>query len=237
MKLSEYSLTMGLLAVVIAVGCNRQPSAAAEKPEASFAEQAALVRTGEIERIQLDNTPLTNEDLASVAGLTNLRELLIDDPHSRITAAGIQHLANLPKLTHLRIRGRMDEATLAAIAKLTTLQVLNVPQTTCDDAALRHLESLPHLEQLRFGSPHITDAGMQTLRGLKALKRLHLIDVPITDVGLAKLAEIEQLESLYIDGSAITDAGLEALFRQRPGLHVHINQDHHDRDPHAHKHP
>jgi hypothetical protein len=77
---------------------------------------------------------------------------------------------------------------------------------------------------------------MRTLPELPALLRLHLIDVPITEDGLRELAKIEQLESLYIDGAQLSDAALDELFRQRPGLHVHINQQHHDRDPHAHAH-
>ena len=75
------------------------------------------------------------------------------------------------------------------------------------------------------------------LRELPSLKRLHLIDVPITDAGLAPLAGILQLESLYIDGGDVSDAALDELFRQRPDLHVHLNQQHHDRDPHQHPHP
>ena len=83
---------------------------------------------------------------------------------------------------------------------------------------------------------YVTDAGMRTLAELPALRRLHLIDVPITDAGLRVLAGREQLESLYIDGAELSEAAYDDLFRQRPGLHVHINQQHHDRDPHGHAH-
>jgi hypothetical protein len=65
---------------------------------------------------------------------------------------------------------------------------------------------------------------------------LHLIDVRISDKGLAKLATIPQLESLYLDHAHVTDDGLEALFKERPKLHVHIDQHHHDLDPHSHPH-
>jgi hypothetical protein len=77
---------------------------------------------------------------------------------------------------------------------------------------------------------------MKTIRELPALKRLHLIDIPISDKGLAELTAIEQLESLYIDGGDFSDAALDELFRARPGLHVHLNQKHHDRDPRNHEH-
>ena len=77
---------------------------------------------------------------------------------------------------------------------------------------------------------------MPVLAGLPSILRLHLIDVPITDAGLAELAKIERLQSLYIDGGRISDAAWDELFRQRPKLHVHINQEHHDRDPNRHRH-
>jgi hypothetical protein len=64
-----------------------------------------------------------------------------------------------------------------------------------------------------------------------------LIGVPITDQGLTHLDSMQQLESLYIDDALVTDEGLERLFRVRPGLHLHINQQHSDRDPNKGTHP
>ena len=125
-----------------------------------------------------------------------------------------------------------------------------MPRADFTDAGLESLAALPDLIQLRFGSPRVTDAGMKALAKLPALKRLHLIDVPITDAGLAEIAKmnvpitdaglaeikVEGLQSLYIDGARFSDAALDNLFRQRPGLHVHFDQQHHDRDPQAHAH-
>jgi hypothetical protein len=144
----------------------------------------------------------------------------------------------LPNLTHFRYRGTgIDDFALGIIARGSPkLQILNVPRGDFTDSGLESLKELPDLVQLRFGSPRVTDAGMKTLAELPALKRLHLIDVPITDAGLAELAKIERLESLYIDGAMISDEAWDKLFRDRPKLHVHINQEHHDRDPHKHPH-
>jgi hypothetical protein len=238
MKSPCFLIAPAILLLVFTVGCNSGEHATAEPTELSLAEQVAAVRSGKSDRIQLEQTPLSDDDLQGMSELSNLRELLIDDVRSKVTAAGVKQLAALPKLEHLRIRGGgIDDAALAAIMELKSLHILNVPQATFGDDALVHLKSLPYLESFRFGSSQVSDAGMQTLRELPALKRLHLIDVPITDVGLADLAKIEQLESLYIDGAQLSDGAFDELFRQRPGLHVHINQEHHDRDPQAHKHP
>jgi hypothetical protein len=226
-----------LVAAGLSLGCHAPVRDAAEPAESSWDDQIARVRSGQSDRIQIEQTPLTDDDLQRLAGLANLRELLVDHAQSTITAAGIKRLAELPRLEHLRLRGPgLDNAAVAAIAELKSLRIVNVPRARFGDEGLASLRSLPNLQQLRFGSPHVSNAGMQVLRDLPSLRHLHLIDVPITGDGLAELARLEQLESLYIDGGAITDAGWEALFRQRPGLHVHVNQEHHDRDPHPHAH-
>jgi hypothetical protein len=222
-----------LLLALLLAGC--QPSA---EREPTLAEQAAAVRDGTSDRIQAEQAAIADDDLKALPGLENLRELLLDNPHSRFTLAGIRQLSGLPKLEHLRIRGEgVDDEALGHLAELDTLKILNVPRGTFSDAALEHLKRLPELEQFRFGSPRVTDAGMKTLGELPALKRLHLIDVRISDEGLRELAKIKRLESLYIDGAILSDEAFDELFRTRPDLHVHLNQQHHDRDPHKHPHP
>lgn len=225
----------GLLAITLAAGCQlSSPPAAEHHAEQTLDEQIATVREGALDRIQIEHSPLSDDDVGRLSELTSLRELLIDESSSTISATGIRALAQLPKLEHLRIRSRMDDNALAAISELKSLKILNTPQSTFSDGALASLQSLPQLESFRVGSKNLTDAGMVTLARLPALTRLHLIDVPITDAGLRELAKIEQLESLYIDGANLSDAAFDELFRERPQLHVHVNQQHHDRDPHAH---
>ena len=232
------SRLLGCLLAMLA-GCAERASSERGKAiiETDFTTQVAAVRSGESVIIQLEARPLTDEHLAELKDLSPLAILLIDDPKSQISTAGLQHLASLAALTHLRIRsGKIDDACLAQISQIKSLRILNLPRGTFTDAGLVNLKSLPLLEQLRFGSQHVTDAGMATITELPSLKRLHLIDVPITDAGLAELTKIEQLESLYLDGSKVTDAGFDHLFEARPKLHVHIDQHHHDRDPHKHPH-
>jgi hypothetical protein len=230
------------LALLCPAGCgdagvDAQPAAEQTAPEATLAEQVADVQAGRSTLIQLEQTAVCDDDLVALQQLTALRGLLLDSGDNTITSNGLAHLTRLPKLTHLRIRGAsIDDPALAIICKIESLTILNLPHSTITDAGLAELKNLPDLDLLRLGSPAITDAGMATIGSLPNLKRLHLIDVPITDRGLAVLADMEPLESLYIDGATISDAAWEDLFHRRPDLHVHINQEHHDRDPHKHAH-
>lgn len=217
---------LAALLLAALTGCTSAPT------EATLKEQVAAVRAGESDQILVEQAVLTDSDLRELPGLANLRELLLDSAESRFSAAGIKQLIGLPKLEHLRIRGTgIDDEALQHLASLEGLRIVNVPQSTFSDATLAELKRLPNLVQFRFSSPRVTDAGMKTLAELPAIKQLHLINVPITDTGLADLAKIEQLESLYIDGGQFSDMAMEKLFRERPALHVHLNQSHHDLDP------
>jgi hypothetical protein len=216
-------------------GCSRYNDRSVE--ETPLAEQIGEVRRGATDRIQIEHTPVNDDDLESIGERTELRTLQLDHPGSRLSAERLKKLTGLINLEHLRIRGSgIDDESLAQIATLENLRILNLPQGTFTDDALQTLKELAHLELLRFGSPNTTDAGMKIIAELPSLKQLHLIDVPITDVGLRELAGMKQLQSLYLDGAKISDSAVNELFRQRPDLHVHFNQQHHDRDPHRHAH-
>jgi len=203
--------------------------------EPSFEMQLASVKAGHSDAIDISSWWVLDADIAQLQDVPALRTLLIDYPESRITADGLKHLAGLPNLEHLRLRGPgVDDAALEEIAKIASLRILNLPQGEFSNSGLERLKALPQLVQLRFHSAAVTDAGMITLAVLPSLARLHLIDVPITDAGLKTLVGMRRLESLYIDGGEFSNAAIDELFRARPDLHVHLNQQHHDRDPNKH---
>jgi hypothetical protein len=205
--------------------------------EPSFTQQLDAVKAGHSKAIHVASWRVADDDVAQIGQATELRTLIIDQPESRITAAGLKHLAGLPNFEHLRLRGPgVDDDALAQIAQLKALRFLNVPRGSFSDAGLAHLAGHARLELLRFGSPNVSDAGIKTLREMPALTQIHLIGVPLSDASLAELAKIEQLQSLYVDDIAFSESAWQALFDARPRLHVHVNQEHHDRDPHKHEH-
>jgi len=199
--------------------------------------QVAEVDRGTRETIQVEATALGDADLESLAFVTGVQNLLLDSPNSQFSASGLANLSRLTNLRHLRIRGHgINDDAIAQIAKISSLRILNLPQGEFTDAGVAHLAELPNLEQLRLGSPHISGMGIKELAALPILKRLHTIDIPIDDEALKILTDMKHLESLYIDGGAFSDTAADELFRARPDLHVHFNQQHHDRDPHRHSH-
>jgi len=239
MTKSKSTMTMRIhwwLVPSIALGCSPAPPSA-HVAENDFPHQDAWVRAGLSDEIRLEHQWFGNQEFAALAGEKNLRTLLIDDRTAFLAPQALAAFTDLPNLQHFRFRGGgINDAAVKEIARARSLRILNLPHAAFTDAALTYLKDLPELEQLRFGSAHVTDAGMKTIREYAALKRLHLIHVPITDAGLLDLAAIEQLESLYIDGGDISDAAFDDLFKRRPDLHIHLNQRHHDHDPHQHPH-
>lgn len=224
---------IGLIFLILA-GCGAETGTTAREP--SFRDQLAAVKAGTSDQIHVSQ-PITDAEIAEVAGADSLKSLIIDTADATISGSTLDRLHSLPALEIFWFRGRgINDAELGKLATIKTLKVLNVPQGEFSDAGLAALKDLPHLVQLRFGSPHITDAGIASLVEFPSLLRLHLIDVAITGEGLQSLARLENLESLYIDGGKFGDADIDALFRARPKLHVHFNQQHHDRDPHKHDH-
>ena len=219
--------------MAIAVGGGCKPKS---PEEASCAEQAALVRGGVSETVQIETVPASDEALTALSGLTELRTLLLDHSDSRVSAVGFVRLKGLG-LVHLRYRGRgVDDEAATRIAELKSLRILNLPQAEISNVGLGRLAELPELEQLRLGGARVSIEGFKALAAMPGLKRLHLIDIPVGDAGLKVLGGIKQLESLYLDGAEVSEAAVDELFRVRPELHVHFDQRHHDRDPSRHSH-
>lgn len=232
MTMNYQRLLLVLAAAVL--GCNESDPPVAP-PEPSWQSQIAAVREGKSDRIEVTQHTIGDEQLRKLAGLDGLRELSIEK--GKITSAALPVLAKLPALERLKIRGaRIDDEGFKKLCTIQSLQRINLPQADLTDAGLAVVAELPNVEFLRFGSPRVTDAGIAAACQAKTLRWLHLIDIPIGDASLRSIAQLPQLESLYIDGAKLSDDAWDELFRARPKLHVHVDQKHHDRDPHGHAH-
>lgn len=235
-------LILSVAVAIAAAGCSPQIASVANVPsapsESSLSEQLAAVSRGESDMVHVETVPLSDADLDLLVDVPGLKVLQLDHANNSITASGIATIAHLPNLEHLRIRGgKIDDEGLKMLAGMPSLKLLNLPHGQFSDQGLGELKRLPQLTMLRIGSPLVTDAGIARLKEFPALARVHLIDIPLTDCGLADLQSMPRLESLYLDGAKVTDKGLDELFQKRGDLHVHLNQAHHDRDPHKGDHP
>ena len=189
---------------------------------------------GEIRGLLLADFPVDDAMLTQLAGNDSIRTLCIDA--GQVTDDGLDKLIELPNLLHLRLRlSAISDDGLKTIGAMEQLQILNLPQADCTDAGIGHLIALKNLNQLRIGSTRLTNGACEQFARLGSLTSLHTIGIPIQDDGLKRIAAMKNLQSLYIDDSQVTREGWDWLLENRPDLHLHVNQQHLDRDPHRHE--
>ncbi len=143
--------------------------------------------------VNFSEVPIGDEALKSIAGLTELKVLLLG--FTQVTDAGLKHIEGL-----------------------TELRSLLIDHTRVTDAGLEHIKPLVQLNTLMLDSTKVTDAGLKQLSGLVELKRLGLNNTQITDDGLKQLSGLRDLNSLSIMGTKVTPAGRAELKQALPSL-------------------
>ena len=250
-------LSCALLAGLTLLGCQRphespapsQDSATPDKPPAdttitskdatavsSWQSQFTAVLAGADNTLLITDQAITADQLGQLVQLDGpLEQLLIDA--GGVDDDSLSDVLTIKSLVHLRLRecplGDRGFEQFGA-SELDRLRILNVPQAQVTSRGLASLAALPSLVQLRLGGPRLDDAAVAVIAKLPALRRLHLIGPSITDAGLAELAKAPLLSSFYLDDCPLSDSAWEQLFAANPKLHVHVDQQHHDRDPHQH---
>jgi len=198
-----------------------------------FDEQLALLQKSNESVARIDSFTIDDAMLQKLVSIDRLTTIQVEA--ESISLDTIVSIAKMPKLEQLHIRGAaIDDEMFAALAESTTIWLLNFPNANVSPAGLECLAKMPALRQLRLGINDGDNSHGRAVATLSRLRAVHLIRVAITDEGLHSLAKMPHLESLYLDDSSITDAGWTWLIEKSPQLHVHVNQQHHDRDPQSH---
>jgi len=120
--------------------------------------------SGEVLWIDLSETGLRDDDLASLSKLPGLQFLFIDN--TQVTDAAMLHL----KL-------------------LTQLRELGLSSTRVTDKGLTNLGELTKLKWLALAGTQVTDAGLVHLSELSSLKEIWLRETKVSNAGVAKLQE------------------------------------------------
>jgi hypothetical protein len=177
--------------------------------------QASLKTDAQMVRLQV-LTQLRELDL----GTTDADGLLVDFD-TRISDAGLAHLAGLKQLKSLVFNGtQITDGGLAHLTGLNQLQELDLGIFEITDAGIAHLAGLPRLKDLILSDTQITDDGLAHLAGLTQLQSLVLDRSQITDAGLAHLAGLSQLQSLSLRGTIVTDDGVKKLQKALPNCEI-----------------
>ena len=103
---------------------------------------------------------------AKLAILLPLKDQIaqLDLARTAITDAGLQTVAQLPRLASLDLRQtQIGDAGLAHLARATQLRTLNLYGTQVTDAGLKHLHSLKGLRNVYLWQTQATEAGAKAL--------------------------------------------------------------------------
>ncbi|MCL2305034.1 MAG: hypothetical protein FWC43_06785 [Planctomycetaceae bacterium] len=162
-----------------------------------------------LKQLKLDNTETDDAELEKICRThPELVELTLGG--TKVTDAGLVHLAQLPKLKKVRLsKTAITDTGMNALAQCKQLEDIDVSQTVISDGGVKELAELSRLKRLNLYLTFVTDAGLDFFPA--TIEWLNLDKCPITDEGLAKLVPLSKLAWLHLGGTAITDAGLAGL--------------------------
>ena len=165
-KWGWYGFLFGPIGVLGAVGLPDRDKVYARSTDNISVEELGgrVVRDdhGEVVRISLTNSRITDAELGQLEELTGLQTL--DLGGTKISNAGLAHLTDLSNLV-----------------------TLSLHSTRITDAGLLHLKGLIGLKTLWLGGTTVSDNGLKHLAGLANLQSIGLEDTKTTGEGIAEL--------------------------------------------------
>jgi hypothetical protein len=186
-------------------------------PELTDKALEVLVQMPSIEALSIYDASITDQGLAALANMRQLKELAIGNgrvanSRFRITDDGVAQLESLTNLVCLDL----DCPTLSGeeirhLAKLTKLRRLKLNGRRITDNNLGLLASLPNLESLELRNATFAGIGFAGLDCLSKLEWLELEGPNITDEAIPFIARMPALYGLGIDNARLTAAGIEQL--------------------------
>ncbi|MGV3756641.1 MAG: hypothetical protein ACO1QS_14760 [Verrucomicrobiota bacterium] len=125
-----------------------------------------------LEKMTVAGISMGDEGFAAIATIKQLKDF--STWHTYQTEAGNAHIAKLPNLKSLKLGQRLpragakapslSDASLPAIARMTSLETLRIGEARFTPQALKTLKSLPNLKQLVIYETDISEADMAKVR-------------------------------------------------------------------------
>ncbi len=158
------------------------------------------------------NNQISDAGLKELVGMPALQAIAIE-PGAPVTDAGLASLAKIKTLESIRVRGtKVTAAGLKHLAGLK-LHTLALDDALITDATLRELREMNLLHALSIA---IGKGRRPT--SLETVTWMRLDKTQVTDAGLQELRGMTSLEGLSRDRSRITEKGVAELRKAIPGL-------------------
>lgn len=179
---------------------------------------ARLCQIKSLETIFVNGFGGTNEGLAALAKLPNLRHFGAD--HSPFTGTALVALKDSKNFTSVRFGGcPFNDDGMKALGELTQLKDANISHVFITSAGFPYFARLVNLEKLAISpnyDPVYTGADFVHLSGLKNLKTLIVYEMALPyDDGLNHLKGLN-LQRLELHDCRVSDSDLEKLKADLP---------------------
>ena len=149
-----------------------------------------------------DDYPVTDDDLRLLPAFKRLETLIVEDD-AQLTAVGFGRIADMAKLSHIRLPNMLSisDGSLAALRRLQHLDIFQLESGALKDDDLRRVSVLDNLGTLKIiEEDQIGDAGFAHLGNMTALRELRAAGIPeLTSETLSCLARLQKLTHLTID--------------------------------------
>lgn len=176
---------------------------------------ATLTKFDRLTLLSLENSVVTDEGLTAIKEIPTLKTLNLRKC-AQLTDAGIEHVAELPKLERLILLYNKDGLTnecMTSIAKISTLRALDIRGCVqIKDDGLLAMAPLKNLVDFKHRGFNVTNDGLAVFGELPQLRVLMMQDAAnVDDGGMKYLEGLDSLISLDMTGTLVEDPGLAAL--------------------------
>ncbi len=153
-----------------------------------------------------------------ISKLTELESLCIRE--CDISKNTLEEISRLPNLKCLDL-GNVDDGDLSIVAKMTSLEKLNLSNSKITDKGVSCLASLKNLRALKLSDTAITDDPLKAFSGLSNLEELNLLGTRTNGSGLKYLTGLTKLRSLVL--GAVNNTNLEPISKMQSLENLDLN--------------
>lgn len=193
------------------------------------AQLGLLAGLSELESLQTNESPLTDEGAKGFLPLKKLKVLKLFHPGKAFTGKGLAVLAELPALERLTVAGSAafaDEgmAAVGTLTRLVDFRTWHAGHTLEGVKSLRGLKNLKHLtigQRLAYTPPtSLADDTLPVLAELKTLESLRLEEARLSPAALERLKELTALKKLDLAGIDFAAGELDRVKSALSGVEV-----------------
>ena len=189
------------------------------KSRATDSDLDLLSRLPRLESLDITGGNVTDAGLKHLRRLKGLQRLYLND--LPITNSALAAIADLTQLDVLSLRNtKIDDEAMAHLKKLSALSVLNLAKTGISNKALRQIQGLTNLDTLVLADTKATGECFVHLKPLRKLRVLNVDRCQDLDGYLMDLSGLSELRMLYVYDCTVSEDEVEELSDQNSRLAV-----------------